>query len=93
MPNKDYYQTLGVDKNASADDIRRAYRKLAKQYHPDVNKEPGAEEKFKEINEAYDVLGDEQKKARYDQFGSADPNAGFGGGFASDAGSSVETEH
>ena len=80
MPNKDYYATLGVEKNASADEIRRAYRKLAKQYHPDVNKEPGAEEKFKEINEAYDVLGDEQKKARYDQFGSADPNAGFGGG-------------
>ena len=79
MPNKDYYATLGVDKNASADEIKRAYRKLAKQYHPDVNKEPGAEAKFKEINEAYDVLGDEQKKARYDQFGSADPNAGFGG--------------
>ena len=79
MPNKDYYATLGLDKNASADDIKRAYRKLAKQYHPDVNKEPGAEEKFKEINEAYDVLGDEQKKARYDQYGSADPNAGFGG--------------
>ena len=79
MPNKDYYATLGVDKNASADEIKRAYRKLAKQYHPDVNKEPGAEEKFKEINEAYDVLGDEQKKARYDQYGSADPNAGFGG--------------
>ena len=79
MPNKDYYATLGVDKNASQDEIKRAYRKLAKQYHPDVNKEPGAEAKFKEINEAYDVLGDEQKKARYDQFGSADPNAGFGG--------------
>ncbi len=82
MPNKDYYATLGVDKNASQDEIKRAYRKLAKQYHPDVNKEPGAEAKFKEINEAYDVLGDEQKKARYDQYGSADPNAGFGGGFS-----------
>ena len=79
MPDKDYYKTLGVDKNASSEDIKRAYRKLAKQYHPDVNKEPGAEEKFKEINEAYDVLGDEQKKARYDQFGTADPGAGFGG--------------
>mgnify|MGYP000478590192 CR=1 FL=1 len=67
---RDYYEVLGVDKNASADDIKKAYRKKAKQYHPDLN--PGdkeAEAKFKEANEAYEVLSDEQKKARYDQYG------------------------
>ena len=69
---RDYYEVLGVDKNASADDIKKAYRKKAKQYHPDLN--PGdkeAEAKFKEANEAYEVLSDEQKKARYDQIGRA----------------------
>ncbi len=60
--------------------LKKAYRKLSKQYHPDLNKEPGADEKFKEIAEAYEVLSDDQKKARYDQFGHEDPNAGFGGG-------------
>ena len=80
MAKRDYYEVLGVQKEASADEIKRAYRKLAKQYHPDVNKEPGAEEKFKEINEAYDCLSDEQKRARYDQFGHEDPTQGFGGG-------------
>ena len=80
MAKRDYYEVLGLQKGASQDDIRRAYRQLAKKYHPDVNKEPGAEEKFKEINEAYDTLSDEQKKARYDQFGFDDPTAGFGGG-------------
>ena len=80
---RDYYEVLGVDKNASADDIKKAYRKKAKQYHPDLN--PGdkeAEAKFKEANEAYEVLSDEQKKARYDQYGHAgvDPNFGAGGG-------------
>jgi curved DNA-binding protein len=72
MDYKDYYKVLGVDRKASADDIRKAYRKLAMQYHPDKN--PGdkkAEEKFKEINEAYQVLSDETKRARYDQLGSA----------------------
>lgn len=80
MAKRDYYEVLGLQKGASADEIKRAYRQLAKKYHPDVNKEPGAEEKFKEINEAYDTLSDEGKKARYDQYGFDDPTAGFGGG-------------
>ncbi|MDP4091865.1 MAG: molecular chaperone DnaJ [Bacillota bacterium] len=80
---RDYYEVLGIDRNATDTDIKKAYRKLAKQYHPDVN--PGdksAEAKFKEINEAYEILSDPQKKSRYDQFGHAgtDPNSGFGGG-------------
>ena len=80
---RDYYEVLGVDKSASDDVIKKAYRKLAKQYHPDLN--PGdknAEAKFKEVNEAYEVLSDKDKKARYDQFGQAgvDPNFGAGGG-------------
>lgn len=84
MANKrDYYEVLGLSKGASEDEIKKAYRSLAKKYHPDVNKEPGAEEKFKEINEAYDVLSDPNKKARYDQFGFEDPTQGFGGGGAS----------
>ena len=66
---KDYYETLGVSKNASDAEIKSAFRKLAKQYHPDLNKEEGAEAKFKEINEAYTVLSDEQKRKQYDQFG------------------------
>lgn len=82
---KDIYETLGVSKSASADEIKAAYRKLAKKYHPDLNHEPGAEEKFKEVQEAYDILSDANKKAKYDQFGWAgvDPQAGgFGqGGF------------
>ncbi|CAJ35418.1 molecular chaperone DnaJ [Methanocella arvoryzae] len=68
---RDYYEVLGVEKGASTDDIKRAYRKLALQYHPDRNKEAGAEEKFKEISEAYAVLSDDQKRSRYDQFGHA----------------------
>lgn len=78
---QDYYKTLGVDRNASDQEISKAYRKLAKKYHPDLNHEPGAEEKYKEVNEAYEVLHDKQKRAQYDQFGSAGVNGqgGFGG--------------
>ncbi len=80
---RDYYEVLGVDKNASEDEIKKAYRKKAKQYHPDLNpNNPEAESKFKEANEAYEVLSDSDKKARYDQYGHAgvDPNFGAGGG-------------
>jgi molecular chaperone DnaJ len=71
MTNRDYYDILGVPRNASAEDIKAAFRKLARQYHPDVSKEADAEEKFKEINEAYGVLSDPEKRRRYDQFGRA----------------------
>nr|WP_263325674.1 molecular chaperone DnaJ [Neobacillus sp. Marseille-Q6967] len=80
MSKRDYYEVLGVSKGASKDEIKKAYRKLSKKYHPDINKEPDAAEKFKEIAEAYEVLSDDQKKAHYDQFGHTDPNQGFGGG-------------
>lgn len=68
---RDYYEVLGVPRNASQEEIKRAFRRLARQYHPDVNKSPDAEEKFKEINEAYAVLSDPEKRARYDRFGHA----------------------
>ena len=80
---RDYYEVLGVSKNATADEIKKAYRKKAIQYHPDKN--PGdkeAEEKFKEAAEAYDVLSDADKRARYDQFGHSMGPQGFGGGGA-----------
>ncbi|NLB71320.1 MAG: DnaJ domain-containing protein [Chloroflexi bacterium] len=70
MDYKDYYNILGVNKNATSEEIKTAYRNLARQYHPDVNKDPGAEDKFKEVNEAYQVLSDAEKRKKYDQFGS-----------------------
>ena len=81
MNKKDYYEVLGVDKNASEADIKSAFRKLAKKYHPDVSKEENAAEKFKEAQEAYAVLSDPEKRRQYDQFGhSAFTNAS--GGFS-----------
>ncbi|WP_438971231.1 DnaJ C-terminal domain-containing protein [Methylophaga sp.] len=94
MEYKDYYKILGVPRDASQDDIKKAYRKLARKYHPDVSKEPNAEDKFKELGEAYEVLRDKQKRAQYNQFGSDyrhgqsfnpppgwdDNMGGFGGG-------------
>ena len=90
MAKRDYYEVLGVAKNASEDDIKKAYRKLAMKHHPDRNQGDGAkaaEEKFKEGKEAYEMLSDAQKRAAYDQFGHAgvDPNAG-GAGFRPGAG-------
>ena len=89
---KSLYETLEVSENASADEIKKAYRKLARKYHPDVNKDPKAEEKFKEINAAYEVLSDAEKKQQYDQFG----DSMFGGqnfhDFARGQGSSVDLD-
>jgi molecular chaperone DnaJ len=86
---RDYYEILGVDRNADKEEIKRAYRRLARKYHPDVNKEPGADERFKEINQAYEVLSEPETRARYDRFGAAgvsgaagSPDMGDFGGFA-----------
>ena len=101
---RDYYDVLGIDRNADEKTIKKAYRKLAKKYHPDTNAgNPDAADKFKEVNEAYDVLGDPKKKKMYDQFGhaafeaGADPGAGAGaggfGGFQSDGNGSYQEFH
>src|SRR5688500_11551118 len=89
----DYYKVLGVDRKASQDDIKKAYRKLARKYHPDTNKDSGAEERFKQVSEAYDVLGDPEKRKKYDRGGNifaGGPNpfgGGAGGGAGADFGS------
>jgi molecular chaperone DnaJ len=81
MSPRDFYQVLGVSRDASAEDLKKAYRRLARQYHPDVNKDDDAEDRFKEINEAYEVLSNDEKRARYDRFGHAgvQGNAGSAG--------------
>jgi molecular chaperone DnaJ len=78
---QDYYETLGISRSAGKDDIKRAFRKLAREYHPDVSQHPDAEARFKEINEAYEVLSDDDKRARYDRFGHAGVQ-GNGAGFS-----------
>ncbi|HEY4399804.1 MAG TPA: DnaJ C-terminal domain-containing protein [Lactobacillaceae bacterium] len=79
MNNTEFYDRLGVAKDASQDEIKKAYRKLSKQYHPDLNQDAGAEQKYKDVQEAYETLSDPQKRAQYDQFGPAGANGGFGG--------------
>lgn len=81
MSKRDYYEVLGISKDATPEEIKKTYRRLARKYHPDVNKEPDAAEKFKEVKEAYEVLNDDQKRAQYDRFGHAGTQGqGFGGG-------------
>jgi molecular chaperone DnaJ len=87
MAGKDYYKTLGVEKNASKEELKKAYKTLAKKYHPDINKDKDAESKFKEINEAISILGDDEKRKTYDQYGEdafkngSRPSQGYGSGF------------
>src|SRR5437016_4566545 len=77
---RDYYEVLGVARNAAGEEIKRSYRSLARKYHPDVNKESGAEAQFKEINEAYEILSDDQKRAAYDRYGHQAFNGSMAGG-------------
>ncbi len=81
---RDYYEILGVSRSADKEELKRAYRRLARKYHPDVNKEPGAEERFKEINRAYEILSDPEMKARFDRFGEAGVSGGGASGFSTD---------
>lgn len=85
MAKKDYYEVLGVSKDASQDEIKKAYRKLAKKHHPDANldNKEAAEKAFKEIGEAYEVLSDEKKRKMYDTYGHSGPSSDFGGGYSS----------
>src|SRR5215470_15378597 len=84
---RDYYEVLGVSRNASDEELKKAFRRLAKQYHPDANKEQGAEARFVEINEAYEVLSDSQKRSAYDRYGHSGLGNGMGSGFSGDFGS------
>src|SRR6476646_5355217 len=88
MAKRDYYTTLGVNRDATEDDIKKAYRRLAMKHHPDRNTDKGSEDKFKEAKEAYEILSDARKRAAYDQYGHAgvDPSAGFGAAGARGAG-------
>lgn len=86
MSSADPYEVLGVARSATPEDIKKAYRKLVRQFHPDINKEPGVEDKFKNINAAYEILSDDEKRQRFDQYGAAGMNGapGFEGGFTGD---------
>ncbi len=83
---RDYYEVLGVSRSVTKEELKKQYRRLAREYHPDINKEAGADERFKELSEAYEVLSNDDKRAAYDRFGHAGVNngaGGYGGGFDS----------